>query len=142
MATALEVVRVLLVEDDESDYVVTRDLLTAQEHASFKVEWCADYDSALSVIREQRHDVYLVDYRIGARTGLELVSEGFGAQPTAPVIALTGGGDYAVDVEATALGFTDFLVKADLDTAVLERSIRYGLSHQRAMRALALSEER
>jgi diguanylate cyclase (GGDEF)-like protein/PAS domain S-box-containing protein len=142
MAAVLDPIRVLLVEDDEEDYVVTRDLLAAQEHARFDVEWCADYDSALAAIRAQRHDVYLVDYRLGARTGLELVSEGFAAQPSAPVIALTGLGDYAVDAEATVLGFTDFLVKHDLDPAVLERSIRYGLAHQRAMRALALSEER
>lgn len=142
MATVLDVVRVLLVEDDEGDYVITRDLLTAQEHARFEVEWCSDYDSALAAIREHRHDVYLVDYRLGARTGLELVSQAFGAQPTAPVIALTGRADYAVDAEATVLGFTDFLVKDDLDATMLERSIRYGLSHQRSMCALALSEER
>ncbi|HEX3832114.1 MAG TPA: response regulator, partial [Solirubrobacteraceae bacterium] len=96
MATVLDAIRVLLVEDDEEDYVVTRDLLAAQEHARFDVEWCSDYDSALAAIHAQRHDVYLVDYRLGARTGLELVSEGFAAQPSAPVIALTGLGDYAV----------------------------------------------
>jgi diguanylate cyclase (GGDEF)-like protein/PAS domain S-box-containing protein len=142
MATMIESTRVLLVEDDEDDYAVTRDLLQAQDHARFEVDWCSDYDSALAAIREQRHDVYLVDYRLGGRTGLELVSEGFSSQPTAPVIALTGRDDYAVDSEATVLGFTDFLVKQELDPASLERSIRYALSNHRAMRALALSEER
>jgi diguanylate cyclase (GGDEF)-like protein/PAS domain S-box-containing protein len=142
MTTTLETIQVLLVEDDEDDYLITRDLLAAQNHARFEVDWCSDYDSALAAIREQRHDVYLVDYRLGARTGLELANEGFVSRPSAPVIALTGLGDYAVDAEATGLGFTDFLVKQDLDPALLERSIRYGLAHQRAMRALALSEER
>jgi diguanylate cyclase (GGDEF)-like protein/PAS domain S-box-containing protein len=142
MTAVLESIRVLLVEDDEEDYVITRDLLAAEDHVRFEVDWCSDYDSGLAAIREQRHDVYLVDYRLGARTGLELVSEGFVSEPSAPVIALTGLRDYAVDAEATLLGFTDFLVKSNLDSAVLERSIRYGLAHQRAMRALALSEER
>src|SRR5207302_3932636 len=46
---------------------------------------------------------------------------------------------YEIDLEATALGVTDFLVKQDLDAARLERSIRYAISHQKAERyALAV----
>jgi diguanylate cyclase (GGDEF)-like protein/PAS domain S-box-containing protein len=137
-----ESVRVLLVDDDESDFVATRDMLARHDGARFAVDWCSDYDSALDAIREERHDVYLVDYGLGRRTGLELVREGFASRPPAPVIALTGRGDYAVDSEATAVGFTDFLVKQDLDPVLLERSIRYALANHRVLRALALSEER
>jgi diguanylate cyclase (GGDEF)-like protein/PAS domain S-box-containing protein len=142
MATLVESIRVLVVEDDEDDYALAREMLVAQEHARFEVDWCPDYEAGLAVIRERRHDVYLVDYRLGARTGLELVREAFASRPTAPVIALTAAGDYAIDAEATVLGFTDFLVKDDLDAASLERSIRYALANDRAVRALALSEER
>ncbi len=90
---ATEPVKVLLVEDDEDDYLITRDMLARQEGVRFTVEWRPDYAGALAAIREQRHDVYLVDYRLGARTGLELVSEGFAARPFAPVIMLTGQAD-------------------------------------------------
>ena len=91
MVVSTEQLSVLLVEDDEDDYVITRDMLGAQDRARFKLEWSAGYDEALTVIREQRHDVYLVDYRLGGRTGLELVREAFTSGPLAPVpVAVTG----------------------------------------------------
>jgi diguanylate cyclase (GGDEF)-like protein/PAS domain S-box-containing protein len=135
-------VKVLLVEDDEDDYLITRDMLARQEGVRFAVDWQPDYVGALAAIREQRHDVYLVDYRLGAHTGLELVQEGFAARPFAPVIMLTGQATYEIDLEATALGVTDYLVKQELDPPGLERSIRYAISHQKAISDLSRSEER
>jgi diguanylate cyclase (GGDEF)-like protein/PAS domain S-box-containing protein len=129
-----EAVRVLLVEDDEHDYIITRDMLANQGGARYEVEWSAEYAEALDAIRDQRHDVYLVDYRLGERTGLELVREGFASRPFAPVIMLTGQPSHEVDLEATALGVTDFLVKQELDSDRLERSLRYAISHQQAER--------
>jgi diguanylate cyclase (GGDEF)-like protein/PAS domain S-box-containing protein len=135
-------IRVLLVEDDEDDYLVTRELLSSQSRARFELEWRADFDEALASIRERRHDVYLVDYRLGARTGLELVRAGFASRPSAPVLMLTGELDYEIDLEATALGVTDYLVKQELSAASLERSIRYALSHHESIDSLSRSEER
>ncbi|MBV9311751.1 MAG: diguanylate cyclase, partial [Solirubrobacterales bacterium] len=142
MAHTGEPVRVLIVEDDEDDYLITRDLLAAQDRMRFAVDWRDRFDEALSTIREQRHDVYLVDYRLGDRTGLELVRDGFSSRARAPVIILTGQSDYQVDLEATALGVTDFLLKAELDATGLERSIRYAISHHDALSSLSRSEER
>ncbi|HEV3053257.1 MAG TPA: diguanylate cyclase, partial [Solirubrobacteraceae bacterium] len=135
-------IRLLLVEDDEDDYMITRDLLSSQSRARFEIEWSADFDDALAVIRERRHDAYLVDYRLGARTGLELVRAGFASRPRAPVLMLTGQLDYEIDLEATALGVTDYLVKQELSAASLERSIRYALSHHESIDSLSRSEER
>ena len=142
MATPGEQVNVLLVEDDEEDYLITRDMLADQVRVRFRVDWCADYDVALGLIREQRHDVYLVDFRLGAHTGLELVRRGFASRPPAPVLILTGQSDYEIDLEATALGVTDYLVKQELNPLSLERSIRYAISHQQALDDLKRSEER
>jgi diguanylate cyclase (GGDEF)-like protein/PAS domain S-box-containing protein len=135
-------VKVLLVEDDEDDYLITRDMLARQERVQFSVDWRSDYGEALEAIRERRHDVYLIDYRLGAQTGLELVSEGFASRASAPVIMLTGQAAYEIDLEATALGVTDFLVKQELDPSGLERSIRYAISHQKTLSDLSRSEER
>ncbi len=137
-----EPLRILLVEDDEDDYLITRDMLAGHRRARYRVDWCVDYAGALVAIREQRHDVYLIDYRLGEHTGLDLVREGFATRPLAPVLILTGHSDYEIDLEATALGVTDYLVKQELDPLSLERSIRYAVSHQRAIGDLARSEER
>jgi diguanylate cyclase (GGDEF)-like protein/PAS domain S-box-containing protein len=133
---------VLLVEDDEDDYLITKDMLEHQDVAHFSIDWCSDYEAALSAIGEERHDVYLVDYRLGELTGLDLVRAGFASRPRAPVIMLTGQSDYRIDLEATALGVTDFLLKQELNPLALERSIRYAISHQQALEDLARSEAR
>ncbi len=139
---SIEPVRVLLVEDDEDDYLITQEMLARQERARFVVDWSSQYHESLEAIARSEHDVYLIDYRLGAHTGLELVREGFATRPYAPVIMLTGEATYEMDLEATALGVTDYLVKQKLDSQILERSIRYAISHQKAIGDLSRSEER
>jgi len=134
--------RVLLVEDDEDDYLITRNLLAAQSRMRFELDWCATYEDALEEIQLRRHDAYLIDYRLGLHTGLDLVREGFGTGPRAPVILLTGQDDYQIDLEASALGVADYVTKQALDPTGLERAIRYAVSHSRALGDLARSEER
>jgi diguanylate cyclase (GGDEF)-like protein/PAS domain S-box-containing protein len=142
MDTPDKPIAVLLVEDDEDDYLITREMLAGQERARFVLDWCETYADAVSMVRERRHDVYLIDYRLGERTGLELLREAFGTRPHAPVIVLTGQNDYEIDLAASALGVTDYLVKQELDPAGLERSIRYARSNKRALDELASSQER
>lgn len=142
MPSRQERIRVLLVEDDEDDYTITKDMLAGQDRARFEVEWCSDFEDALATIGEERHDVYLVDYRLGSHTGLELVREAFAFRSRAPVLILTGQSDFEIDLEASALGATDFLLKQELNPYALERSIRYAIRHQQALSDLAVSEER
>jgi diguanylate cyclase (GGDEF)-like protein/PAS domain S-box-containing protein len=137
-----DALKVLLVEDDEDDFIITRGMLRSQSRTTFDVDWAAAYGEALDAIRERRHDLYLVDYRLGERTGLDLIREAWGGNPQAPVILLTGQDDYEVDLEATALGVTDYLVKGATEAAALERTIRYAVRDHRAMGDLRRSEER
>jgi diguanylate cyclase (GGDEF)-like protein/PAS domain S-box-containing protein len=137
-----ESLRILLVEDDEDDFVLTRSMLQVQSATRFLLEWEQAYDPALRAIRESRHDVYLVDYRLGERTGLDLVRDAWSQEPQAPVIVLTGQEDYEVDLQATELGVTDYLVKGTIDAPALERTIRYAVRHHRMVEDLRRSEER
>ena len=141
--TNTEQVRVLIVEDDEDDFILTRDLLLEQDRTRFAVEWASDTKAALGLIRERRHDIYLIDHRLGELTGLDLVRRAFddGAQH-APVIVLTGYDDFEVDVEASMLGVTDFLIKGRLDSALLERSIRYAIRHEAMLSELRTAQDR
>lgn len=135
-------VKVLLVEDDEDDFVITRDLLADCGQSRFGLEWVSTYAAAGEAIAQARHDVYLVDYRLGERDGLDLVREAVALGSKAPIIMLTGQGDHAIDVEAMKAGAADFLVKAHLSAVVLERAIRYALAQARSMEELRHREER
>ncbi len=130
--------KVLLVEDDEDDYVIIRDLLS--EMGRFELEWVTNYDHALEAIEREEHDVYLLDYHLGERSGLELLREALRKGCKGPIILLTGQGDREVDLEAMQAGAADYLVKGQIDAPLLERSIRYAFT--RTLRILGESEKR
>ncbi|MDQ3943433.1 MAG: response regulator, partial [Actinomycetota bacterium] len=109
--------RVLLVEDDEDDYVIIRDLLAEIEE--FDLEWVTDYAGALNAIAREEHDVCLLDYRLGERSGLEVLREASGRGYGTPMILLTGQGDREVDLQAMQAGAADFLVKGRIDAPLL-----------------------
>ncbi len=136
-----ETIKVLLVDDDEDDFVLTRDLLSEIRGNSFSLDWAQSYAAGLEAIGRAEHDVYLLDYQLGRRNGLDLLRETVG-HCRVPMILLTGQGDLEVDLEAMKAGAADYLIKGQIDASLLERSIRYSLEHTRSVRALRESEER
>ncbi len=126
-----EFFKVLLVDDDEDDYIVTRDLLSEVVMSKYELEWVATYEAALEAMKRNNHDVYLLDYRLGERTGLELLREMMENGCKVPIILMTGQGDHTVDMEAMKAGAADFLVKGKIDLSSLERSIRYAIERKR-----------
>jgi diguanylate cyclase (GGDEF)-like protein len=139
-----EPLRVLLVEDDEDDYVLTSSLLSGMESQKVELEWAASYRDALLALRRRRHDVCLVDYYLGERTGLELLREATEINSSAPMIMLTGHSGYEVDAEAMRAGAAGYLVKDQISRQTLERSIRYAVEHSRLvvnLRKLASHDE-
>jgi PAS domain S-box-containing protein len=135
-------VRVLLVDDDENAFILLRRLLAKISRKQFHVDWAPNYEEGLKIILRQQHDVYLVDYRLGGASGLDLLRKAVALQDSAPIIILTGADDPKVDLEATRMGASDFLVKDHLDAATLERSIRYSMQHYAVLKALRKSHER
>jgi diguanylate cyclase (GGDEF)-like protein/PAS domain S-box-containing protein len=135
-------IRVLLVDDDEDDYVMTRDLLAELGRGAFLLDWVASYEEARGAVGRGGHDVYLLDYRLGERSGLDLLREAGRDGRGAPMILLTGQGGDEVDDEAMRAGAADYLVKGRLEAPMLGRSIRYAVERARASRALRESEER
>src|SRR5437764_14810238 len=125
-------IRVLLVEDDEDDVVLTRALLAEGCDGRVELDWVADYDAALETITRNKHDLYLIDYRLGEHNGLDLMRAALRRGVRAPFILQTGVGDHAVDLEAMRAGAADYLVKDELDGPTLERASRYAIEPERA----------
>jgi PAS domain S-box-containing protein len=129
-------VRVLLIEDQEEDYLLTRRMLASCEKQEFQLDWANSWQSGIEAIRRCVHDVCLLDFRINGGDGLELLKESREISCKAPVILLTGVGDYRLDVEAMELGAADFLVKDKITAELLERSIRYALAQEQSLQEL------
>ena len=136
-------IRVLLVDDDEDDYLIVRDLLAeAGDEQRYALTWLTGFDPAVEALRRDDHDVCLVDYRLGLYNGLDLVRAARQQGCRKPIILLTGQGDDDIDRQAMAAGATDYLEKARLDARSLGRALRYAVANLRAQQALGESEER
>jgi diguanylate cyclase len=123
---------ILLVDDDYEDYLITKDLVSEFRGVDSALEWVSSYDEGLTAMESREHDVYLLDYRLGESNGLDLLRQGIENGCNAPMILLTGQDDREVDMEAMNSGAADYLVKGKIDSALLERSIRYAVEHRRA----------
>ncbi len=135
-------VKVLLIEDDEDDFVLVRDLLGDITARSYDLKWFRTYDAALESICSGVYDVCLLDYHLGSRDGLELLKESVASGCRTPTIFLTGLGDYQADVNAMKAGAVDFLLKDEVSGPLLERSIRYALQRKRVEDELRLDDTR
>jgi PAS domain S-box-containing protein len=125
--------RVLLIEDQEADYLLTRRMLAKCENQVFDLDWADSWQTGIEAIRRCTYDVCLLDFRIGSGDGLELLRESRKVGCNAPIVLLTGINDYRLDLEAMEFGAADFLVKDTLTPELLERSIRYAIAQARAV---------
>jgi two-component system, cell cycle sensor histidine kinase and response regulator CckA len=133
-------IRILLVEDDEDDYILTRGLFTEMTGCKFQLDWFKSYHLGLEAMVRNQHDVCLVDYRLGSQNGIELLSTAIKRGCQAPIILLTGLGEHEVDVQAMKAGAADYLIKAALRADSLERSIRYAMERKRAAAVAAFEQ--
>ncbi|WP_437592444.1 ATP-binding protein [Sorangium sp. So ce1000] len=124
-------IKVLLVDDDEVDHLVTRRLLRDVPRTRYDVTWLSSSDEAIQALRAGGYDVCLLDFRLDARTGLDVVREANHVGCAIPIIMLTGVGDEEIDIAAMSAGVADYLVKGRFDAQNLERTIRYAIEHKR-----------
>lgn len=135
-----EPIKVLLIEDDEDDYILTRELFSEIE-GGFDLEWVSCYEEGLQAVTRGEHDVILVDHHLGERTGVELIREAQKSGCKVPMIMLTGQGDRDLDIEAMHAGAADYLVKNETRAALLERTLRFIIQRRHIEEDLRRSEE-
>ncbi|HEX8463119.1 MAG TPA: PAS domain S-box protein [Abditibacterium sp.] len=142
---------ILLVEDNENDYLIVRDVLRdvwhdgGAERLPYELKWAETFDGGLDALQnspERQPDVILLDYHLDVGTGLEFFEAARLRGCAAPFLLLTGQSDHAVDVRAMRAGIADYVVKDQLSGVLLERAIRYAVEGARSAQALRESERR
>jgi len=134
--------RILIIDDDEDDYLITSEYIKHIPGADFKIDWCSSFEKALNHICSRDYDLYFTDYRLGARSGVDLLREATNRGCDGPIVLLTGKGNRDVDMQAMQLGAVDYLVKTDLTVEKMERCIRYTLERMKYLRALRANERK
>jgi diguanylate cyclase (GGDEF)-like protein/PAS domain S-box-containing protein len=135
-----ETIKVLLIEDDEDDYILTRELFSEIE-GRYELQWVSSYEEGLQAVTCGEYDVILVDYRLGERTGVELIREAQKGGCKIPMVMLTGQDRRELDIEAMQAGAADFLIKNETRAALLERTLRFIIERRHTQEDLHESEE-
>lgn len=136
------IIRILIIDDDKDDFIITSDYLSDIDTATFQIDWCYDYNEALIYMKQKKYDLYFVDYRLGAKTGLDLIKDATRDDCEEPIVLLTGKGNRVVDREAMQAGASDYLIKTELNTEKLERCIRYSMGRAASIKALKTNERK
>jgi len=137
-----ERLRVLLIEDSPDDAELICVRLAKSNDPGFVVSHEDRLASGLSRLEREPYDVVLLDFSLPDSFGLDTFLSVHQTAPRVPVIVLTSLDDDALAARAVREGAQDYLVKREVDTRLLVRSISYAMARQTADDALRESEER
>jgi signal transduction histidine kinase len=135
-ATTDTTIRLMVIDDDEDDFVLVRDLLAESGTRHYDLDWVpvppSDLRGASTI-----YDAFLVDYRLGVQNGLEVVQSLInGSGFAVPIIMLTGFGDSEIEARAMESGASDYLPKNGLTRELLERSIGHAIGRCQILASL------
>lgn len=122
-------IRLVLVEDDEEDFIITRSLLDESERERFDIQWARTLAEGVTLLSDDV-DAVLLDLTLPDSMGWETFESIHSAAPHLPVILLTGLSDEALGERAIQAGAQDYLVKGSMNAPLLCRAIRYAIERK------------
>jgi diguanylate cyclase (GGDEF)-like protein len=134
--------KILVVDDDEEDYLLVRSNLSSLERVKLEWAWARTASEGLEYLQANSYDAVLIDYFLGSEDGLRLIQAAVQLGIQTPMILLSGQGTYEMDMEAMQSGATFFLDKNELSPHTTERTIRYAIERKEFERALKLREDK
>ena len=130
-----QTMQLLVVEDDEIDFEAVCHCLKDEAHR-FRITPAASLAVALDLMASESYDLVLLDLSLPDADGLELVDRIVEACEDTPIVVLSGLQDQAVATDAVRRGVQDYLLKEDLATGLLKRSLRYAVERHQLQRDL------
>jgi diguanylate cyclase (GGDEF)-like protein/PAS domain S-box-containing protein len=138
-----ESIDVLLVEDNPQEAEIVRLYLAKRYSHRYAIQHVRRIAAALSHIGSGlRPTVILLDLHLPDTQGLEGFRQLAAAAPGVPVIILTNCNEESTAASAVRSGAQDYLIKREVNAALLHRAIIYAIERQRAERALVKVKER
>lgn len=125
-------IKILLVEDNDVDAHLTQDILAEWSIEQFGITHVTRLSEAFSHLGRERFDAVLLDLSLPDGYGLPTLRQVQAANPTIPIIVLSGVSDQTLALQAVQNGAQDYLVKGQGQPELLARSIRYAIERKRA----------
>jgi PAS domain S-box-containing protein len=134
--------RILVIEDDLVDRKLLERLLSRSPLQIAELKVAGNLKSALTLLEQESFDIVLADLGLPDSQGLEGVTRLREVVPQIPVIVLSGLDDEAVVTDAAHHGVQDYLIKGQVDSSLLNRSISYALERKKGELAIQVAQER
>ncbi len=134
--------RVLLIEDNPIEARLLQADFQKNASAEFELVWVPSLRDGASVLEQTAFDIALLDLFLDDSTGLETLIRLREEAPDLPVVVLTGLKDQAVALEALKNGAQDYLIKGNVDSHFVFRTIRYAIERKQAESERRLLEQR
>ena len=131
-----ELIRLLLVEDNQADVGLIREMLPETGTSCFRIESVPRLSEALNRLKDGDIDLALVDLGLPDSQGISTFRTLHKAAPGIPLIVLTGNADHELAVTAVKEGAQDYLVKGEVVGNVVMRAARYAVERKRAEDAI------
>ncbi len=123
--------KVLLVEDNPGDVGLLRIALSEATSVRFELTPVGLLENALALLATKPFDIALLDLSLPDAAGLETIHRVATEAPTVPIVVLTGLDDERIGLQAVKSGAQDYLVKGQIETHLLVRTIRYAIERKR-----------
>ena len=142
MLTVRKTYNVLVIEDNFGDYALVEEFLSDQIE-----EFCLVHAKSFKEAKEKiisaifKFDIILLDLSLPDKTGIPLILEIVEMSSNIPVVVLTGYADSSFGVKSLSLGVSDYILKEDLTSPMLFKSIIYSCERKKTTLALEHSEK-
>jgi signal transduction histidine kinase len=123
--------RVLLIEDNPGDARLVQLLLEDVKGGNYALTHVTSMRDALPYLEAERADVVLLDLGLPDSQGLETIARARAAARDTPLVVLAGFDDEALAMQALDAGAQDYLVKGQIGSDSVARTIRYAVQRQK-----------
>jgi len=134
-------IQILLIEDNRAEARLLQERLKQASSMEVEVTHVSRLSEALKELEEQGFKVVLLDLSLPDAQGLESLSPLIKKAPDVPIIVLTNNTDSTLAVDAVRQGAQDYLIKRQLNTELLTRSLHYAIERKQASDALRKANE-
>jgi phosphoserine phosphatase RsbU/P len=120
----LEKIHILLVEDNRDFAKLVQVYLQRFEKGRFEILWKENYDDTIKELEVNRNfDIILMDYFLPGKNGLEITKELLERKYRIPIVFLTVNKDFELALDVMKLGVDDYLVKEEISSPVLPKTV-------------------
>jgi len=135
-------IKVLLVEDNPGDALLIKEMLSESESTLFYLEWVDYLSKGIDYLATNKADIVLLDLSLPDSSGSDTFEKMITFAKHVPIIVLTGLNDENMAVTALHRGLQDYIIKGNVDSLLLTRSIRYAIERKQLEENLwALQDE-